>query len=261
MATPLRSKLRERPVCINGWSLLPTAAAAELLARCGFDSITLDMQHGFHDYASVVACLQAMHAYDVTPLVRVPWNEPAILGRVLDAGAWGIICPMINTARDASALTSACLYPPVGQRSNGPVRAALYGGSTAYQNTANQTIVLLPQIETREAVANIEGILDVEGVGGIYVGPSDMALSLGLSPDLDREEPEILALYGRLVEATARRGLVAGIHNASPDYARRMIGLGFTLVTVASDGGLLSGGAIKAIERARDTGARGNPGG
>jgi len=129
------------------------------------------MQHGVQDYLSFVHCFQAMQGHPVTPVVRVPWNEPGIIGKALDGGAWGVICPMINTAGEARAFVDACLYPPAGKRSFGPVRAAPYGEAAAYQSSANDEILVIPMIETREAIDNIEAILDVPGISGIYVGP------------------------------------------------------------------------------------------
>ncbi len=251
MSNPLKSRLKAGKTCVNAWSLLPSTFGAEALAQTGWDSVTLDMQHGLHDYASTVACIQAMQAHPITPLVRVPWNEPGIVGKVLDAGAWGLICPMVNNVSDAKALANASLYPPLGQRSNGPIRAAAYGGPSPYQKIANDEMLILPQVETLEAVANVEAILDTPGLGGIYVGPSDLGLSMGLPPVLDREEPEILRIYEKLIEQVARRGLVAGIQNATPAYAARMSDMGFRLVTVASDLGLLAQSARQAVSATR----------
>jgi len=251
MTNPLKARLDAGKACVNGWSALPSNFAAEIFAQAGWDSVTLDMQHGLHDYASVAICIQAMQAHPVTPLARVPWNEPGIIGKVLDAGAWGVICPMVNTAADARALTNACLYPPLGQRSNGPIRAGAYGGATPYQQIANAQVLILPQVETREAVDNIETILDTPGLGGVYVGPSDLGLSYGLAAILDREEPEILLIYEMLIAQTARRGLVAAIHCTTPAYAARMVAMGFQLVTSASDNGLLARGAREAVTATR----------
>jgi len=251
MVNELKARLKAGRVCVNGWSILPSPFAAELLAQTGWDSITIDMQHGLHDYASAVSCIQAMQAHPVTPLVRVPWNEPGILGKVLDAGAWGVICPMVNTPADAIALTRACLYPPLGRRSNGPVRAAAYGGVTPYQQIANDEVLILPQIETREAVDNLEAILDVPGVSGVYVGPGDLGFSMGLPPILDREEPEILSIYEAIVRETSKRGLIAGVHNTTPTYAARMAAMGFRLVTVGSDSGFLGRAARDAVTATR----------
>ena len=253
MPNLLKAKLQSGAVCLNGWSQLPSASVMEQFAQAGWDSILIDLQHGLHDYASALACLQTLAAYPVTPLARPPWYEPGIIGKLLDAGAWGIVCPMTNTAADARALVKACCYPPLGERSNGPVRAGLHVGAAAYQATANQEVLILPQVETITAFENLDAILDVEGVGGIYVGPTDLGLSMGLPPTMDRDEPAILAIYEKLVEGCARRGLVAGMHCASPAYANRMIEMGFKLITVATDISLLANGA-KAVVKAVKTG-------
>jgi 4-hydroxy-2-oxoheptanedioate aldolase len=184
----------------------------------------------------------------------VPWNEPGIVGKVLDGGAWGVICPMVNNAAEAAALASYSLYPPKGKRSNGPIRAGAYGEATPYQASANDEILIIPMIETQEAIDNIEAILDVPGISGIYVGPSDLGLSLGLKPMLDREEPQILGIYEKLIAETKKRGQFAGLHNGSPAYAGRMIGMGFRLVTIANDSGLLAKAAREAVQATRKAG-------
>jgi 4-hydroxy-2-oxoheptanedioate aldolase len=234
-ANRLKERLNAGKPCINGWLLLPSTFSAEVMAQTGWDSLTIDLQHGLYDYQSAVSSIQAMQAHPVTPLVRVPVNEPGIIGKVLDAGAWGVICPMVNTVADARALVQSCLYPPIGARSYGPIRVRGYGAPEAYHSIANDQVLVLPQIETIEAVHNIEQILDVPGVSGIYIGPNDLGLSMGLAPTLDRREPEILALYDTLLKETSKRRLIACIHNASPVYAAEMIKRGFHLVTVASD--------------------------
>ena len=123
----LKARLKSGKACVNAWLAIPSGFSAEVMAQCGFDSVTVDMQHGVQDYLSMVQCFQAMDKYPITPLVRIPWNEPGIIGKVLDGGAWGVICPMVNTPAEAKALASACLYPPKGKRSNGPIRASAYG--------------------------------------------------------------------------------------------------------------------------------------
>src|SRR6187402_907534 len=136
MTNPLMQRLKDGKACINGWLMVPDAFVAEIMAQTGWDSLTIDLQHGLHDYRSAVTALQALHGRPVTPLARVPWNEPGIIGKVLDAGAWGIICPMVNTPADAKALADACLYAPLGARSNGPIRAGFYGSTSPYQSIA-----------------------------------------------------------------------------------------------------------------------------
>jgi 4-hydroxy-2-oxoheptanedioate aldolase len=243
----LKGRLKAGKACINAWLAIPSGFSAEVMAQCGFDSVTVDMQHGVQDYLSMVQCFQAMNGHPVTPLVRVPWNEPGIIGKVLDGGAWGVICPMVNTPAQARALAGACLYPPAGKRSNGPIRAAMYGEASAYQTIANDEVLVIPMIETQEAIDNIDAILDVPGIGGIYIGPSDLGFSLGWKPMLDREEPEIFPIYEKLVAATAKRGQFAGIHNATGAYAARMIVMGFRFVTLANDSGLMARAARAEI--------------
>src|ERR1700752_3685718 len=207
------NKLKERwnagKACVNGWLAIPSGFSAETMAQCGWDSVTVDMQHGVQDYLSMVPCFPARDRHPITPLVRVPWNEPGIVGKVLDGGAWGVICPMVNNVAEAKALVSHALYPPKGKRSNGPIRAGAYGEATPYQATANDEVLVIPMIETQEAIDNIGPILDVPGVSGIYVGPSDLGLSLGLKPILDREEPQVLAIYDTLLAATKKRNQFA----------------------------------------------------
>ncbi|MCX8132999.1 MAG: aldolase/citrate lyase family protein [Roseococcus sp.] len=238
---------------VNGWLAIPNAFTAELYSQCGWDSVTVDMQHGVQDYLSCVACFQGIAASGsgATPMVRVPWNEPGIIGKVLDAGAYGVICPMVNTPAEAAALVQACKYPPRGTRSNGPIRAGAYGSAGAYQQTANEEILVIPMIETKQAVENIEAILDVPGIDGIYIGPSDLSFSYGLTPKLDVEDPFILGIYEKLLAATGRRGIAAGLHNATPEYANRMIGMGFKLVTIANEVGLMVAAARNAVKVAR----------
>jgi 4-hydroxy-2-oxoheptanedioate aldolase len=248
----LKKHLLAGKSCLNAWLMIPSTFAAEGVARAGWDSATIDTQHGLLDYLSAAHLIQAVQGVGVTPLIRVPSNETGIIGKVLDAGAWGVICPMVNSVSDAQALVQACMYPPLGSRSFGPIRARHYGGEQPYHEIANDSIVVLPQIETREAVDNIDAILAVPGISGIYVGPGDLGLSLGLKPMLDREEPEILDIYQRLLAATAARSLIAGIQNATAGYAVRMAKLGFTFLTVSSDLGFLASGARDSVQSFRD---------
>ena len=250
----LKARLKSGKACLNAWLAIPSGFSAEVMAQCGFDSVTVDMQHGVQDYQSMVQCFQAMDKYPITPLVRVPWNEPGMIGKVLDAGAWGVICPLVNTPADAKALANACLYPPRGKRSNGPIRAAAYGEASPYQSIANDEVLVIPMIETQEAIDNIDAILDVPGISGIYIGPSDLGMSLGLKPLLDREEPQILSIYDMLLKVTSRkRGLFAGVHNLTGAYAARMIDMGFRFVTLGNDSGLMARAARGEIAIARKT--------
>ena len=251
MANRLKQLWDSGTPAVNGWLAIPSGFSAEVMAQAGWDSVTVDLQHGVQDYQSMVACFQAMQSHPVLPMARVPWNEPGIVGKVLDAGAYGVICPMVNTRAEAEAFVSYCRYPPTGKRSNGPIRAGIYGVSTSYQSTANQEVLCLPMIETQEAVDNLDAILDVPGVDAVYIGPSDLGFSMGLVPVLDREEPVILDIYKKILDATKRRGLRACVHCGSPAYAKRMIAMGFHLVTISNDSGLMLGAARATVTAAR----------
>jgi 4-hydroxy-2-oxoheptanedioate aldolase len=247
MPNPMKDAWRAGRAVVNGWISIPSAFGAEMMAKAGFDALTVDMQHGIQDYASAVACMQAIAAHPVVPLVRVPWNEPGIIGKVLDAGAMGVICPMVNSAAEARALVDACRYPPLGQRSFGPIRAAIYGQGGGYFATANEDVAVIAMIETKQALDNLEAILDVPGIDGVYVGPGDLGLSLGLPPMLDRKEPEIMAAYDRVLEQAGKRGIVAGLHNATPEYALKMVERGFRFVTVSNDAALVATGCLRDV--------------
>jgi 4-hydroxy-2-oxoheptanedioate aldolase len=256
MANNVKKRWADGKAVVNGWLAIPSGFSAEVMAQCGFDSVTVDLQHGVQDYLSMVACFQAMQAHPVTPMVRVPWNEPGIIGKVLDGGAYGVICPMVNTKKEAETFVAACKYPPMGTRSNGPIRAAMYGEATSYQKVANGETLCIPMIETRTAVKNLEAILDVEGIAGVYIGPSDLGFSYGLVPKLDREEPEILKIYDKILKECGKRGIFAGIHTGGSAYAARAIGMGFRLVTIANDSGLMAM-AAKAEVAATRKGSKG----
>ena len=232
---------------VNGWLAIPSGFSAEVMAQCGFDAVTVDMQHGVQDYQSMVHCFQAMQGHPILPMVRVPWNEPGIVGKVLDAGAYGVICPMINSKAEAEALVSYCKYPPHGARSNGPIRAAMYGEATGYQKTANDEIIIMPMIETKQAVEDLDAILDVPGLTGVYIGPSDLGFSYGMIPILDREEPEILAIYEKIIAGCKN----PGIHCGTAAYAARAIKMGFRLVTISNDSGIMAVAAKAAVKHVR----------
>src|SRR5580692_6312792 len=251
MANKVKEIWASGKVVVNACLAIPSGFSAEVVSQCGFDSVTVDMQHGVQDYQSMVQCFQAMQAHPITPMVRVPWNEPGIIGKSLDGGAMGIICPMVNNRAEAQALADACLYPPIGKRSNGPIRAAMYGEASSYQSTANDEILVIPMIETQQAIDNIDEILSVPGINGIYIGPSDMGLSLGLIPILDREEPIILDIYKKLLASCKKHGKFAGIHNGTAAYAARMMQMGFQLCTIANDSGLMARAAREAVTATR----------
>ena len=252
MPSKLKTQWDQGKKTINAWLAIPSGFSAEVMAQGGFDSVTVDLQHGVQDYLSMVTCFQAMHSHPVVPMVRVPWNEPGIIGKVLDAGAYGVICPMINTKEEAAALVSYMRYPPHGKRSNGPIRAGIYGAASGYQSTANHEILCMPMIETQQAIDNLDSILDVPGIDAVYIGPSDLGFSRGGTPTLDQEGNEALDTYQQILKATKKRGLNAGIHTAKPEYAARMHKMGFDLVTLSNDSGLLLTAARAAVKATRE---------
>jgi len=236
---------------LNGWLAIPAGFSAELMAHQGFDSLTVDMQHGMVDYQAAVSMLQAISTTATVPLVRVPWNEPGILQKMLDAGAYGIICPMINSPAEAEAFVAACRYPPTGSRSFGPIRATIYGGAD-YPKHANAEVLTLAMIETKEAVANLGGILAVEGLDGVYVGPADLANSLGIAPGFDPEDETVVEAIRTIVDTTKQHGKVAGIHCGSPGYIERMWSIGFDYATLLSDARLMAMKATELVSQLKD---------
>lgn len=238
---------------INGWLSIGNPFTAEIMAAQGYDSIGVDMQHGALDYGALLPMLQAMRASGVVPLVRVPWLEPGIIMKALDAGAYGVICPMINTPEDAAAFVSAVRYPPVGTRSFGPTRANFAVGAN-YSQEANGQILAFAMVETTEAMRNLDAIASTSGLDGIYVGPADLAFSLGggrLAPAFDREETEMIEALQTIVAACRKTGIRAALHCGTPDYAARAIGWGFDMTTVSNDVRLLAGAADAAVKRFR----------
>ena len=184
----IKQMWRENKCVSLGWLSVPNGFTAEVMARQGFDALCVDMQHGLTDFSDLWPMLQAISQTDTVPVVRVPWNEPSIIMRVLDAGAYGIIVPLINTAEEAAAAVAACRYPPVGMRSSGPPRAVLYGGAD-YQADANDEVVVLGMIETTEGLAKLDAICSTPGVDAVYIGPADLSYALGMAPRGDNPDP------------------------------------------------------------------------
>ena len=249
-ANAVKTIWSEGRAAINGWLHNPSSWSAELMAHQGYDSLTVDLEHGLIDFQAAVPMLQAISTTTVVPLARVPWNEPGIIMKMLDAGAYGIVCPMIETAEDCERFVGACRYHPRGYRSLGPTRARLYAGAD-YEQQANAQLATFAMVETEKAVANIDRIVEVPGLDAVYVGPGDLSLSMNLRKRLDNDEPAFLAALDRIVAECAPRGVVAGIHTNDPAYARQMIARGFRFVTVMSDTTLLGSMAKQTVEAVR----------
>lgn len=241
---------------VNGWLAIPNGFAAETMAHQGWDSLTIDLQHGVVDYQAMVSMLQAISTTPTVPVVRVPWLEPGILMKTLDAGAYGVICPMVNTREDAQRLVAYTHYAPRGTRSFGPVRALLYGGAD-YPAHANDTIVTFAMIETAQALDNLDAIMSVEGLDAVYIGPSDLSLSLGCRPVFDDLDPKAQQAVDHILERAKAHGLVAGIHNGTPESALARIAKGFQFTTVSSDARLMAAGSQQILKTMRTSNGAG----
>lgn len=226
----------------NIWLGLPSMLAAESISHQGWDSITVDMQHGHIDFASMVAMLTAISTTATVPLVRVPWNEPGDVMRALDAGAYGVICPNIDTREQCERFVGACRYAPLGYRSVGPRRAVLYGGSD-YIAKANETILAAVQVESAVALKNVAEIAAVKSLDMIYVGPTDLALSLGRDIRAGLSDTVLLEAIDKILAAAKAAKVRTGIYCRNADDAKAMLARGFDLVTVTSDDALLAAGA------------------
>ena len=246
----LRTLWAEGRAAVNGWLAIPSSFSAEVMAHQDWDSLTIDLQHGVIDYQAAVTMLTAISTTSTVPVIRVPWLEPGILMKSLDAGAYGVICPMVNTRDDAARLVAYTNYAPRGTRSFGPIRALLYAGAD-YPQHADRTIVRFAMIETAQALDNLDAILSVDGLDAIYIGPSDLSLALGCKPAFDEVDPPVAAAIEHILERAKAHGVVAGIHNGSPEAARARVARGFRFVTIGSDARLMAAGAQQVLASMR----------
>lgn len=250
----LKAKWANNEKTINGWLSIGNSFTAEIMAAQGYDSLTIDIQHGFLDYSAASVMLQALRASGVPSMARVPWLEAGIIMKALDAGAYGIICPMVNTPEQAAEFVSYMRYPPYGQRSFGPTRVNFAAGGN-YADEANGNILAIAMIETAEALQNVEAIAATQGLDSLYIGPADLALGVTngrLGPGFDREEPELVAAIHRILKAAKASGIHAGLHCGEPDYAVKALEWGFDFVTISGDVRLLATAASQNVVRARE---------
>jgi 4-hydroxy-2-oxoheptanedioate aldolase len=250
--TDLKTHFAAGGTAVNGWCAIPSTVTAEIIGRAGFDMVTVDLQHGLIDYQMALTMCQVLQGLPAPTLCRVPWNEPGIVMKCLDAGFAGLICPMINTKEDARRLVEAARYAPLGGRSFGPTRANMFHGS-AYARSANEKVLLLAMIETREALSNLDAILGTDGIDGVYVGPSDLGLSLGHEPTLEPTAPEVIEAIAQIAERTRAASRVAGVHTGSPAMLRAMLDQGFHFASLLTDVRLFSNALAKSLAEVRDT--------
>ena len=235
-----------KPVTL-GWVSIANSFSAEAMARQGFDAMCIDLQHGTTCMSDLLSMLQAVSQTDATPVVRVPWNDPATIMKALDFGAYAIIVPLVSTAEDAARAVAACRYPPTGMRSSGPIRALHYGGAD-YLAKADGEIVVMAMIETKEGLANLDAICATPGLDAIYIGPSDLSFALGLTPRMDNPDPLHLEACDRIREAAHKHGKKACMHCASAAFAAGAIKRGFDLVMLTSDINCMLAGAKKQLD-------------
>lgn len=244
----LRRVLEAPGTAHGGWCAILDSVGAEIIASAGFDWCCVDLQHGAGAQDALVPMLQGIDAAGVPPIVRVPWNEPWAIMRVLDAGAHGVIVPMVDSPQQAEAAARACRFAPEGARSWGPARAALAGGFTPAQ--ANSNVVCLPMVESATAVDAVDEILAVDGVDGVFVGPSDLSVTLGIAPS-DSHEAKVQDAIAQVLDACRRAGRIAGVFAADEASIERYTTAGFDMVAVMNDMRLLGRAAADALARAR----------
>ena len=245
----LREIIKSGKAIINGWLQIPNSFSAEVMAKQGWDSLTIDMQHGVVDYPNALQMLQAISTTETTPLARVNWNEPGQIMKILDAGCYGVICPMVSNKEQAEKFVQACMYPPKGYRSFGPIRALMYAGAD-YGDHANEEILKIAMIETKEALDKLDDIMSTPGVDGIYIGPADLSLAVGEKPSFDKPESDpVYPVIMKILEHAKKNNIIAGIQNGQPEYAEKMIKKGFQLVTIGSDQRYMTAASKAALSK------------
>jgi 4-hydroxy-2-oxoheptanedioate aldolase len=251
----LRAALRTGDPLLGAWLQMPNPIAAEAVGHLGFDWVGIDTQHGLIGYETLLSMLQAVAVAGTPAVVRVSGNVPGEIGRALDAGAQGIIVPLVETPEAAAAAADACRYPPRGHRSWGAMRPA-FEHAPYTPEVGDDLAVCFAMVETLAGVDQIDAIAAVDGVDVVYVGPSDLASSAGLPPMLALRDPAHRRLVERIAEACSRAGRWSGIHPPSPDIGWYREA-GFTLLPVYRDLPALQEGALAALDEGRKTAGAG----
>jgi 4-hydroxy-2-oxoheptanedioate aldolase len=252
----MKMTLRSGGQALGGWCSIASSFSAEIVASVGFDYVCVDLQHGLAAFSDLVPMLQAIAFHGPTPLVRVPFRDVGVAQRALDAGAEGLIFPLVNGSADARAAVDACRYPPIGQRSYGPIRARMHIGPDP--DHANQEILCIAMVETAEAVDNLEAIVSCPGIDVIYVGPNDLALGLGLQPGTS--DPRFRATMDLILKVCSAKGIPVGLHANSGAAAREALDRGFAMATIATDAVILTGAYRAEFANAARAESEGSPG-
>lgn len=246
----LRSRILAKDVLVGTFCAIPHPDVIEMVANAGWDFLVIDAEHAQIDRGSIASLLRAAEVAKTPALLRVPGNDKIWIGSALDAGAAGVLVPNVNSASEARAAIAATRYPPLGQRGVGPGRASGYGVNIDKTiASANTDVVLAIQLETAEGLANIEEIAAVDGIDAIYIGPGDLAVSLGaFGPD---GRPTLDRAIATIVECCRRHGRTVGIFNMTPENLSQSIGRGLTFLTFAADSVFLSKSLNDAADAVR----------
>ena len=247
LENPLKHQFAHDQAVSVGWLHLGHPFVAELMAAQGFAALVVDYQHAPYGMDIALSLVGAVSRSAAVALVRSSWNDPSEIMKFLDAGALGIICPMVNSALEAQSFVAACRYPPRGIRSFGPTRAALIHG-VSYAQNADDTVLTFAMIETKAGLENLDSILEISELDGIFVGPSDLNQSLGKGAKLDSLEPEFLDILEKIALKTRNAGKQVGIFCGSPEYALQMQKLGYRFLVLSSDSRLLAAAARTTLE-------------
>ncbi|MDE2856962.1 MAG: aldolase/citrate lyase family protein [Chloroflexota bacterium] len=240
----------EGKAALNGWLHIPSTWSAEVMANQGWDSLTIDMQHGMMGMETAIQMLQAVSTTDAVPMARVNWNTPGDIMKLLDAGAYGIVCPMIETREECEAFVGACRYPPRGYRSLGPTRARVYAGAD-YAEQADTTVITLAMIETQKGYDNRDEIMSVEGLDGVFIGIGDLRLTMTGQAGLDSSDSVVDAALDELLATAQRHGRVAGVFAAGPEHGIELIRRGYRIVSVMTDTNILANASVEIVRAVR----------
>lgn len=251
----LKQLLREKKPCIGAWLSMPSPFSAERVASLGFDWLVVDMEHNPISIETAAAMFMAINTSNyAAPMVRIPWNNGEHIKRVLDAGAWGIIVPMVNSRADAEAAVAAAMYPPKGYRSNGGGRYEVsFDASRAeYTSKANDEIVIVVQIEHIQAVERAEEILSVPGVDVGFIGPNDLMSSMGMIGKMDINDPKVVEAIDHVLKSAEKCGVAAGISLQNAQEVNARLRQGFRFLQLSSDMNMMMTalkGELSRVER------------
>lgn len=245
MKTTLRERLSKDEPFYFGWCSLPGVLLAEAMARLAFEGVLIDMQHGLMDFGEVAAMVPAINNAGKYAMVRALWNDPGIVGQALDAGAHMVIVPMVNTAADARKLVQAAKYPPLGQRSWASYALTQHGGLSKedYLKRANSLTMVVAMVETQEALDNVDAICSTEGLDGIFVGPSDLTISISKGTRLDANHEDSQKAFAKVAQAAKKHGLPVGIYGGAPAFVKKAVAMGYRFASSNADSVLMNDGA------------------